>query len=199
MLTARMWHLRANVCCMPHTASHWYPIGVFRPSNISHPGSGVCRYSGAGSVFLTNYRLVFVAKKPTPQVHAIELPLLFIDKHDVSQPIFGANNLHGTCRPVDAAAGELINWKLSFTNGGMGTMVPLFFASIEYIRVASRRRHEAPPEPEPEPDVFPMKQTAEPPAFLATALLDPNDPTKVYLTQPVNALDQQAKPQFPVV
>jgi len=155
-----------------------------------------CRFSGAGSVFLTNYRLVFVPKKPTPQIQAIELPLLFIDKQDVRQPVFGANNLRGVCRPVDApASGELIKWRLSFTNGGMGTMVPLFYSCLEYIRVSSRHRQQA-PEPEPlQPEVPP-----KPPSFLATALLDPSDPTTVYLTQPVESSAQSIKPpQFPVV
>ena len=162
------------------------------------------RFSGPGTVFLTNYRLVLVPQKPTPQISAMELPLLLIDKHTVSQPIFGANNLSGVCRPVDAPhSGEEIKWKLAFINGGMGTLVPLFYATLEYIRVASRRRAReeetaTPPPPQQQPVEQPPPATA--PAFLATAFVDPNDPTRIFLTQLVDPATQQAAPpKFPVV
>ena len=141
---------------------------------------------------MTNYRLVFVPAKPTPSSSAIELPLLYIADEKVSQPIFGANNLAGVCTPVDAPPGssERIKWKLSFTNGGMGTLVPLFYASIEYLRTTARRRQR---EEAPAPAAC---QKATPPTFVQTALLDPNDPTKVYLTQPVDL--PQSPEKYPV-
>lgn len=150
------------------------------------------RFSGGGTIFLTNYRLVFVPKKPTPAISAIELPILYIADEKVSQPIFGANNLTGVCTPVDSPPGssERIKWKLSFTNGGMGTLVPLFYASIEYLRTTTRRRQQ---ESAPAPAAC---MATAPPSFVQTAIVDPNDPTKVYLTQPVD-LPQSAE-KYPV-
>lgn len=144
-------------------------------------------------MFLTNYRLVFIPAKPTPSISAIELPLLYVADEKVSQPIFGANNLAGMCTPVDAPPGssERIRWKLSFTNGGMGTLVPLFYASIEYLRANTRRRRQ-----EDAPPAAAACGVGEPPSFVQTALLDPNDPTKVYLTQPVDL--PQSPEKYPV-
>lgn len=166
-----------------------------------------CRFSGGGQFFLTNYRVIFVPNKPTEHIQAIELPLLFIQDYDVSQPILGANNLHGTCKLVDDPDSYVrLKWKLLFTNGGMGTMVPLFFATINYIRVASRNQHYT-------EDVYMdggqpsahMQQLQEekpaPPPFVANAVVDPNDPTVVYvLAQPEMPQDvpyERQKPKFP--
>ena len=139
-------------------------------------------------MFLTNYRMVFVPKKQTPTVQAIEIPLLFIDNEKVSQPILGCNNLSGLCRPVDAPpnSSERIKWRLNFTNGGMGTMVPLFYATLEYLRVSARR---SAPQVDPEPPA-PMKEA---PSFVKSAFLDPNDPTQIYLVSPVEPAQQPEK------
>ena len=139
--------------------------------------------------------MVFVPTKPTSTIQAVEIPLLFIREEKINQPIFNANSLSGLVIPVDAPpnSSERIKWKLSFTNGGMGTLVPLFYAALEYLRVSSRRRHEAPPEQQ-----MPEAPKPEPPSFVQTALLDPNDPTKVYLVSPVDPA--QVKPdKYPVV
>jgi WW domain-binding protein 2 len=149
--------------------------------------------------------MVFVPSKPTPTISAIEIPLIFVSEEKMSQPIFGANNLSGLVNPVDAPpnSSERIKWKLSFTNGGMGTLVPLFYATLEYLRVSSHRRHEAPPpfnyeqQPQP-PPTMPQGPKPEPPSFVQTALLDPNDPTKVYLTSPVDPA-QAIPDKYPVV
>lgn len=166
-----------------------------------------CRFSGGGQFFLTNYRVIFVPKNPTEHIQAIELPLLFIQDFDVSQPILGANNLHGTCKLVDDPDSYVrLKWKLLFTNGGMGTMVPLFFATINYIRVASRNQHYT-------EDVYmdggqssahvqqQQEEKPAPPPFVANAVVDPNDPTVVYvLAQPEMPQDvpyERQKPKFP--
>jgi hypothetical protein len=134
-------------------------------------------------MFITNLRMVFIPSKPTPTIQAVEIPLLYITAEKMGQPIFGANYLSGLVTPVDAPrdSSERIKWKLSFTNGGMSTFVPLFYSTLEFCRV-SRRRQEA---PAPELQQQPQKPE-EPPSFIQTALLDPNDPTRVYLTSPVD-------------
>lgn len=160
------------------------------------------KFSGGGTAFLTNYRMVFVAKKPSAGVNAIEFPLVFIDRINVQQPILGANYLHGECKPVDSPPNslEVIKWKLSFTNGGMGTFVRLFFAAVEYVKVMGRQQQQ-------QQSQFPgvaggaTDPATKPPAFLETAFVDPNDPTKIYLTEPVDVSNQSKleKPQYKVV
>ena len=122
--------------------------------------------------------MVFVPNKATPNISAVELPLLFTSDENVCQPIFGANYLSGKCTPVDAPpnSSERIDWRLKFTNGGMGTMVPLFYSTLEFLRLSSRHIQENPTE---EPLVM-----LETPSFVHAALVDPSDPTRVYLTQP---------------
>jgi hypothetical protein len=143
---------------------------------------------------------VFVPAKPTAQgAHAVELPLLYISKEDVKQPIFGSNCLCGVVRPVEAPpnSSEEAVWKLSFTNGGMGTLVPLFYAALQYLRVASRRAQERGDEGAPG-GAAPAPGGAAPPPFVQTALVDANDPTRVYLTQQVPTSQPPDPPKFPV-
>ena len=99
-------------------------------------------------VWLTNYRLVLVPSEPTPQFQAIELPLLYIHDFDVVQPIFGANYLHGNCHTeAPSTAGRTtgrtavppgLAWRVDFANGGMSTMVPLFYQTVDFVRRVAR-------------------------------------------------------------
>ena len=201
-----------------HSFSPAYPVGR-RPSSTPFPvpyagefifasrdgsylrvdGDPSFKFSGGGQVFLTNYRLVFVPKKPTQMIQAIEFPLLFIEQFDVKQPVLGANNLHGTCAIVSQPTSKL-KWKVSFTNGGMGTMVPLFYATISYIRVASQRPQQQPMyHQQPPQEGKPQEDVSKPPPFVVNAVVDPNDPTMVYVVQPELAEEKERKePGFPV-
>jgi WW domain-binding protein 2 len=211
------WGQNGSTSVFPAPYAGEYICAQRDHSKFEIKGPRQYNFSGAGSVFLTNYRLVFVATKPTRQgVHAVEIPLLFISKEDIRQPVFGANNLRGVCRPVDASPGssEEIQWKLLFTNGGMGTLVPLFYSCLEYLRVASRRR-QPPPEEQagfephahdgaasvehPQKPQYEGPPASKPPAFLGSALVDPSDPTTIFLTQPVATSAQAPAPKFPVV
>lgn len=78
-------------------------------------------------------------------------------------------------------------------NGGMGTLVPLFYASLEYIRVSNQRRNHHQEEQQEQKE---SESTIKPPLFLNSALVDPNDPTTLYLTQPTT---QQQPAKYPVV
>lgn len=158
--------------------------------HVSISGEEPFAFSGFGKVYLTNYRLVFVPQKPTMTFQAIELPLLYVEDFDVHQPIFGANYMAGNCRRVDSPESALLSWKLKFSNGGMGTMVPLFYATVEYIRTAFRNLNEKPSTGE--------EASAKPPPFVANAVVDPNDPTVVYVVeQPVRMPEEPIKPKFP--
>lgn len=153
-------------------------------------------------MFLTNYRLVFVAEKPKPDLYAVEIPLLFVKQENVSQPIFGANNLSGLCKPVDAPpdATQQLKWKVSFINGGLGTLVPLFYSALTYLRratenAAARAQEQA----APLADGVAAAVATQPPPFMQTALVDPSDPTKIYLTSQVPTEQAAAPPKFPIV
>ena len=68
-----------------------------------------------------------------------------------------------------------------FNNGGVGTFLPLYFSSIDAARQAGHRQAAN--------DSLPQN--------VATALVDPSDPTKLYLTQPVTS-QQHDLPSAPV-
>jgi len=160
--------------------------------DVSISGEEPFSFSGSGKVYLSNYRLVFVPYKPTMTFQAIELPLLYLEEFDVHQPIFGANYMDGRCRRVDNPE-AMLRWKLKFTNGGMGTMVPMFYAVVEYIRTTSRHMNES--TSTSEEDI-----SAKPPPFVANAIVDPNDPTVVFVVtenQPVQMPAEPIKPKFP--
>jgi hypothetical protein len=169
---------------------------IFASRNTCHvsiSGEEPFSFSGVGKVYLTNYRLVFVPYKPTMTFQAIELPLLYIEEFDVHQPIFGANYMAGSCRRVDNPEAALLKWKLKFSNGGMGTMVPLFYATVEYIRTSNRNMNSS-------SSVDEEVVTAKPPPFVANAIMDPNDPTVVFVVaenQPVQLSAEPIKPKFP--
>eukprot|EP00887_Chlorella_sp_A99_P002137 scaffold21.g2137.t1 len=172
-------------------------IGLSRPG-IDLSLTGVRTRSGKwtarGTAFLTNMRLVFVAKKLDPEsnLQAFELPLAYITQENFNQPIFGANNLVGKCYLVESGVGgEAVDWTLYFKEGGCGTFIPLFYRDVAYIHsVAERQQQEAaaavpPPSLEPAPSFT---------TSLSTALVDPSDPTVVYLTQPVAPQPAAAAP-----
>lgn len=161
--------------------------------HVSISGEEPFSFSGFGKVYLTNYRLVFVPHKPNMTFRGIELPLLYIEDFDVHQPIFGANYMAGRCRRVDEPDRAMLKWKLKFSSGGMGTMVPLFYATVQYIRTAVQNLNSVSTNEDEEHD-----DTVKPPPFVANAVVDPNDPTVVYIVeQPVQPPTEPIKPKFP--
>ena len=105
--------------------------------------------------------------------------------------------MRGTCLHVGDGNENVVGWKVKFCNGGLGTMVPLFYATVAYIRTASSNRNtfdgmEATP---PKDDSV----TSAPPEFVANAVVDPNDPTLVYVIQPQVPEDVESlgEPKFP--
>ena len=134
-------------------------------------------FSGAGTVYITNFRLVFVADKPTPEFQSMELPLLYIQSFDVVQPILGANYLHGDCQTTDSSG--KVTWRVAFMSGGMSTMVPLFYQSVAHARrVSSTNQSNVQREAPTKTKSLPRDEL---PDFVATAAVDPNDPTVIHL------------------
>ena len=106
-----------------------------------------------------------------------------------NQPIFGANNMSGTNEPLPGGLTNAITWTLTFKEGGVGTFLPLFFRLVQEMRHCMAQENQAQYE----------HNFAAPPVtqqvvqqILGAAYVDPNDPTKLYVSQPV------AQPSIPV-
>jgi WW domain-binding protein 2 len=143
-----------------------------------------------GVLYLTTARLVFIASTADPSgLVAFALPLAALSADtDFKQPLFSPNNLAGK---VSATGGETHSFKLEFREGGTGTFLPLYFNLLELNRVLAARGGgggggsadagaapaAGPPPPAPAP-------AAPPKPDVATAFVDPSDPTKLFLTEP---------------
>jgi WW domain-binding protein 2 len=148
----------------------------------------VCRWSSKGNLYLSNMRMVFVASKTdTSGLQAFDLPLVYIRGDKFNQPIFGCNNLSGECWPVCEGGGPDGSlpphaYKLFFLEGGVGTFLPLYFTFITSAREQERNRKN-------------ITAAASQPDFhlqMNQAFVDPNDPTSLFLTQPVSQTTAQA-------
>ena len=156
-------------------------------------------------------RLVFVAAAPDAAsgLQAFALPLSYLSADtEFKQPLIKCNHLAGKCKQMvegeDSSSLPLHDFKLEFRGGGVGTFLPLYFRFLEYIRAVQRKAETGsaawtPPEPPapapaapaaPRPSgpprpVEPMWPVAAPPIAAGTAIVDPSDPSKLYLTTPL--------------
>lgn len=153
------------------------------PSELVHRYVSVsCRWSAKGSVFISNMRVVFIAKNQdsSSPIHAFDLPLLYIRNDKFNQPIFGCNHLAGECWPVSPTGGPggslpPFKWKLNFLSGGVGTLLPMYYRYMKAVREAEHDRKTA--------EMLANHGFVE--QQVHQAFVDPNDPTTLYLTQPV--------------
>ncbi|KDD74055.1 hypothetical protein H632_c1614p0 [Helicosporidium sp. ATCC 50920] len=97
---------------------------------VSVSGLAGSEWRQKGSVFLSNFRMVFVSERPDTKtgLHAVELPLVYLMHVSFNQPIFGCNNMTGECKILLSNGDEAspMRWKLSFMTGGAGTFLSLF-------------------------------------------------------------------------
>lgn len=149
---------------------------------------------------MSNVRLVFVADKPDASgLAGFDLPLVYIATERLEQPVFGANNLSGTCFPAVEGGGPSGSlpphkWKVVFASGGMGTLYPLFYALRQRAlradaaaRVSAAAAAHAPARQDAAAGPEPLERAAaEVGELQRRAFVDPNDPSTVYLTQPVD-------------
>ncbi|DBA76760.1 hypothetical protein WJX79_004284 [Trebouxia sp. C0005] len=134
------------------------------------------KWSTRGVLYLTNLRLVFVAKQAdtVSGLVAFELPLAYIRKDKFNQPIFACNNLSGECWPAAPGGGPQGSlpphvFSLYFKEGGVGTFLPLYF---RFVDIARNNLHQV------------QQQPSAPQELVATAFVDPSDPSRLYLAQP---------------
>ena len=108
----------------------------------------------------------------------MDLPLTYIRGDRFNQPVFGCNNLSGECWPTREGGGPggsfpPLRYYLYFKEGGVGTFLPLYFQFMEQARQTARAQQLSP------------AAAAEINGGIATAFVDPSDPTTLFLTQPV--------------
>lgn len=125
--------------------------------------------------------MVFVAKSPDSSgLEAFDIPLLYIRNDAFNQPIFGCNHLAGECWPVAADGGPggslpPHTYRINFLEGGIGTILPLYYRFLKLVRAAE---HDRRAREELANHSIMSDQTSQ-------AFVDPNDPTRIFLTQPV--------------
>jgi hypothetical protein len=166
------------------------------------------KWSAKGTMFLSNVRMVFVADAPDPVsgLAAFDLPLVYIRNDSLKQPIFGCNNLTGECWPAVEGGGPAGNlaphaFSLYFLQGGIGTFYPLYYLLVEKARDAFSRSA-AQRAMEGEEGSGWREEMRDPlPAPLAESLasrayVDPNDPSKIYLTQPTEGSERINRPRY---
>ncbi|KAL9261636.1 UPF0664 stress-induced protein C29B12.11c-like protein [Drosera capensis] len=150
------------------------------------PGSHSGKFKARGTIYLSNIRMVFVAEKPSGDLVAFDMPLLYVSREKFSQPVFHCNNISGNVEPVvpeneNRALYSTHSFKILFKEGGCGTFVPLFFNLIKGVRQYNQQFTHAAPEPRVDP-----LQASQTPVdeMMRHAYVDPNDPTKIFLQQP---------------
>jgi len=147
---------------------------------------GGAKLWGKGLFFLSTKRIVFLAegRKNRPDFVSFGIPLdKFTAKPKFEQPIFGANYVSGAVA-LDAAqalGGGVVPFSLTFIAGGCGKFLPIFYNLVLN-----------PPEQES------VAQAAEDGRIgqVATAYVDPTDPSVLYLSQPTPVPDSEQTTEF---
>ena len=141
-------------------------------------------------MILTTARIVCLNKKNTA-FKAFDLPLALTYNESFEQPIFGANYIKGTCKPLLNLPGD-VNFKIWFMEGGCGTFAPAYLKMVHSMRVNRRI------------DQNTQRNIANG-TYNKTAYVDPNDPSIIYLQQPqvvqnmnYNPFGYQTIPQQPI-
>ncbi|XP_058102600.1 uncharacterized protein LOC131246459 [Magnolia sinica] len=140
-----------------------------------------------GMIYLSNIRIVFVAKKLVGNFVAFDMPLLYIHGEKFNQPIFSCNNISGLVEPViqehqPRAIDSSHSFKILFKDGGCGTFVPLFLNLIASVKQFNQHPAHSTANTT---HVDPL-QAAQIPVeeMMKHAYVDPSDPTQIFLQQP---------------
>ena len=140
-------------------------------------------------MILTSCRVICINEKQSA-FKAFDLPISLISNEGFAQPIFGANYLHGTCKPLLNSLPGNIDFKIWLMNGGCGTLAPAYLKMVKSCRRNRGRGVEQ--------TVINSYQSGK------KAYIDPNDPSVIYLQQPevvpnlnYNPFGYQPVPQGP--
>ena len=165
------------------------------------------RWKAEGYLFVSSVRMVFVTKKADESgLQSFDFPLAYVSGEKFNQPIFGCNNLQLNCFSVAANGGpngtappHTVKFYLKL--GGCGTLLPMLWRLLECTRIEQRRAAQA-AEAAQYPEVVYTTEAVLPEVknMMNTAYIDPNDPTTVYVTQPVGqdqVMKDEDKPYEP--
>ena len=120
-------------------------------------------------MILTSVRVICLNEKKSA-FKAFDLPLSLISNESFEQPIFGANYLYGTCKPLLNSLPGNIDFKIWLMNGGCGTLAPAYLKMVKSCKRNKGRGAEQ--------NVINSYQGGK------KAYIDPNDPSVIYLQQP---------------
>jgi hypothetical protein len=101
------------------------------------------KLKGEGKLILTTSRLVLINPGGKPEFKAVDLPLALTHHEEFKQPMFGANNWHGKCRPLGNALPGEIEFTIWFMDGGCQKFVKMVRNNLRVIREASKRGQNA--------------------------------------------------------
>lgn len=151
----------------------------FEINNI--PGLG--EVQAKGTIYLSDIRMVFVAKNPRDNFIAFDIPLLFVHGEKLNQPIFFGKNISGYVNPVISAndnESDVIphSFKILFKECDCETFISLVFNLIGKARRCYRRSRA-------KHHVDPLHESTKTLVDKMTryAYVDPNDPTSIFLQQ----------------
>merc|ERR1711904_107502 len=165
------------------------------------------KWKADGYLFVSHVRMVFVAPKADSSgLQSFDFPLAYVSNEKFNQPIFGCNNPSVSCFSVAEGGGPngaMPPHKAKFylKVGGCNTLLPLLFRLLEVTRIEQRRAAAAAHQaqcPEVVNNVLP--QVSEVHKIVNPAYIDPNDPTTIYVTQPVGpnqVMKDEEKPYEP--
>lgn len=121
-----------------------------------------------------------------------EMPFRGLWNEAFHQPIFSVNNLTATIQFYnDQPFVGGLTMRIDFVQGGVNTFLPVFNNVLRATRIQldaeGRRADDIPPEPIAEHP--PLAADLLPDANMA--FVDPNDPSRIYTTQPVGSNDDR--------
>lgn len=96
----------------------------FEASLLGEDGRVCMKLSKNGKLYVTTIRMVFVGSNPdvNSDFCSFDIPLSNVRDEKFNQPIFGCNNLSGSCLPLPGFNGS-ISWVLAFKSGGVGRLL----------------------------------------------------------------------------
>ncbi len=138
------------------------------------------KYKGKGKLYLTTARMVFV-NQGSGEMRSFDVPFALMKGAKFEQPIFGANYITGKVDPLYGLIPSPATFKFHFMSGGTQTFLNMFYNIAEQIR---KRQYQG-------PDPRFIQQVAQG-NLRNVAFVDPNDPSQIFFSQPVQPQTQQS-------
>ncbi|CAO3635402.1 unnamed protein product [Cunninghamella blakesleeana] len=144
--------------------------------NSGYPGNTGGYWDRKGTVYLSNQRIIFIAKEPTQEFQSLNIPLLNLKQWKLEQPWFGANYIEGAVIPVPngglKTAGKLV---LTFIDGGATEFTTIFHSLLERLAETNEMpsHYEALPTYMPPPP--PQQQQQQPSSSNHPSSILPNE------------------------